>query len=1203
MRLLTLLFCFLLILAWWTRAYAQVDDVAKTEPVILTDGQDEYPLGLHLEILEDPGGELTIEDVASQELDSRFIASQVKAPNYGFTDSVYWARLHLRSEARLTDRWLLDVGFANMHFVDLYTPLADGDGFEEKQTGSLRSPETRDISHPHIVLNLTIPSQSEQTIYLRFQNGGPMILPLTLWQPNVFADETLGEQILEGVFFGVVFGLLLYYLFLFLSLREVPYLYLVLLLIGVAAYEASQANYLELYLVPSSYQVKQHIIALATALIMISIVLLHDTFLTAKKLYPNIYRMDMVLIGVWGVLAPLTFLTSYHNLATVMAPMIVVTLSASSLALIAAWPRGFRANRALIIALLGLFASILLFILGRLGVISNVTITENLFRIGFISIAVAWSLALADRVSKLKSETEEANLELRSSERWLSQILEGLPLGVAVYGKDQKPSFANRRVTEIFSTTAQGIEPDPSSERTLVESMKRYSIRVAGTDEAYPIENIPVYRALQGEPASVDDAEADLVDKRVPLEIWANPVVDGTGDVEAAVVAFQDITARKQVEKELHTSEKKFRAIVENNFDGIIFMGRDRKIFYVSPSYEQLIGFKAEEMLGKSGAGFVHPDDRARIAGVFAEILQQPGIRFRDEYRLVHEDGSLVWIETNAMNLLDDPAVQAVVLNSRNITQRKRTEVELTEYHEKLEHLVEERTRELQDARTQIATLFDSSPLGIAMATFDGTILGVNQAMQRISGYSEDELLHINLEQLYADPEQQFQVLEHLGKFGSLQDYGIKLGRRDGSFYYASLNLSKLEMAGQEVLLGVIDDVSNQVEIKEALTTLHNISYVLSSIGELPTLINDALGHLYKIVDFNRAALMLVEEDGESMTIHAYVSPSSPPEFSVNHVPISRFPSIQAILEKREAAHVPDMHAVETIQAELDNIETGWWAAALKSSRSWLSLPLTVGERTVGLLNILHGESHLYSPEDVELAKTFSNQLAVAIDNIHLSEISRLAAAANERSRIARDLHDSVTQVLFSASLLAELLPQRLRRDPESALQTATELRRLSRGALAEMRTLLLELRPSTITKTPLGELLAQLADAIASRTELSLQLNIERGPHLPADVQTTFYRIAQETMNNVLKHAQAEQMLVSLSVMPPVGSRSTEEWEGEIIMLIKDDGIGFNPGKQKSGHMGLGIMKERVAAIDAILNVESQSGQGTAVTLIWHNN
>ncbi len=148
---------------------------------------------------------------------------------------------------------------------------------------------------------------------------------------------------------------------------------------------------------------------------------------------------------------------------------------------------------------------------------------------------------------------------------------------------------------------------------------------------------------------------------------------------------------------------------------------------------------------------------------------------------------------------------------------------------------------------------------------------------------------------------------------------------------------------------------------------------------------------------------------------------------------------------------------------------------------------------------------------------------------------------------------------------------------------------------------MLLELRPAGITTIPLGVLLTQLIEAVSSRSELTIQLTIDNVPLLPAEVQTAFYRIAQEALNNVVKHAQECKVILSLSATPPFGLHRFEHWDGEIRMVVRDDGTGFSLEDQGFAHLGLGIMRERAAAIGAIFALESHPGQGTQVTLTWH--
>jgi signal transduction histidine kinase len=245
-------------------------------------------------------------------------------------------------------------------------------------------------------------------------------------------------------------------------------------------------------------------------------------------------------------------------------------------------------------------------------------------------------------------------------------------------------------------------------------------------------------------------------------------------------------------------------------------------------------------------------------------------------------------------------------------------------------------------------------------------------------------------------------------------------------------------------------------------------------------------------------------------------------------------------------------------------------------------------------------EPRSYSTEEVELATVFGNQVALAVESARLRMQREQAAAATERNRIARDLHDSVTQALFSATLVAEVLPQVGKRDPELARQGLLELGALTRGALAEMRTMLLELRPTAVVETRLSDLIRQLTDAMTGRVGLLAKYNIEPSPNLPPDVHVTFYRIAQEALNNVLKHADASRVTVSLIACPPVDPGAAGDWQGQMMLTITDNGLGFEERDLEPDQLGLGIMRERAETIGAELSLDSQSDKGTRVTVIW---
>ena len=194
-----------------------------------------------------------------------------------------------------------------------------------------------------------------------------------------------------------------------------------------------------------------------------------------------------------------------------------------------------------------------------------------------------------------------------------------------------------------------------------------------------------------------------------------------------------------------------------------------------------------------------------------------------------------------------------------------------------------------------------------------------------------------------------------------------------------------------------------------------------------------------------------------------------------------------------------------------------------------------------------------------------------------------------ERLRLARELHDSAVQALFAANMTADVLPRLWELDPDEARAALAELRRLTGGALAEMRTLLFDLQPGALTETPLGELLRQLAASFSGRARVPAEVVVERDGVLAPQVQATFYRLAQEALNNVAKHAEAERVRVRL------------RYSRKLVQLeVEDDGRGFDPDAVPAGHFGLGIMRERAAAIGARLRVASRPGGGTTVAVTW---
>lgn len=264
-------------------------------------------------------------------------------------------------------------------------------------------------------------------------------------------------------------------------------------------------------------------------------------------------------------------------------------------------------------------------------------------------------------------------------------------------------------------------------------------------------------------------------------------------------------------------------------------------------------------------------------------------------------------------------------------------------------------------------------------------------------------------------------------------------------------------------------------------------------------------------------------------------------------------------------------------------------ADAQPGCRACLAVPLVVRDDVYGVIALYYREATTFADEDVGLASSFGDQAALAIENARLREQMGASAVAAERSRLARELHDSVTQSLFAASLTAEALQQASDPTSPQARQSLSDVQRLTRGALAEMRTLLLEMRPGALAQSSLADLLAHVVQAVEARTRTPIGLTVAELRPLPADVTIALYRIAQEATNNMVRHAHAERAWVTVT--------NSDE---AVRLVVGDDGEGFDPATVGAEQLGLRIMRERADAAGAGLEIDSEIGRGTVITATW---
>jgi signal transduction histidine kinase len=219
----------------------------------------------------------------------------------------------------------------------------------------------------------------------------------------------------------------------------------------------------------------------------------------------------------------------------------------------------------------------------------------------------------------------------------------------------------------------------------------------------------------------------------------------------------------------------------------------------------------------------------------------------------------------------------------------------------------------------------------------------------------------------------------------------------------------------------------------------------------------------------------------------------------------------------------------------------------------------------------------------------FANQVAVAIENARLYRQAQALAATQERQKLARELHDSVSQALYGIALGARTADEIIRQAPEttkSLSEPIAYILDLVEAALAEMRALIFELRPESLEKEGLVVALQKHIAAVQTRYKIPISLNNPSEPVLPLSKKEACYRVAQEAIQNSIKHAQASHITVLL----------TEEDQRYCLQII-DDGRGFDALKEYPGHLGLKSMHERIERLEGELRIDSTPGSGTAIS------
>ncbi|MEW5959169.1 MAG: PAS domain S-box protein [Chloroflexota bacterium] len=734
-----------------------------------------------------------------------------------------------------------------------------------------------------------------------------------------------------------------------------------------------------------------------------------------------------------------------------------------------------------------------------------------------------------------------------------------------------------------------------------------------------------------------DDLEKKIQERTVELS-KANMALQAEvrererAEIEQARLLVQVEQERRRVSELVAILEKErdlLQTIMEHTWTQLAYLDPDFNFVRVNSAYALGSGHSREELVGRNHFDWF-PD--AENQAIFEQVRDtRQAVEFRAkpfEYTDQPERGTTYWDWTLVPVVDGTGKVQGLVFSLLDVTQRRRAEEALKQAYDELELRVQQRTQALAKANAELrievaerrqierqlrvqTTALEAAASGIIITDAGGNIRWANPAFMAMTGYPMEEIIGYNPSflksgrHLSSDYRQLWQTI-----LAGQVWHGEMINRRkDGSLYHEDQTITPVldEQGKISHFIAIKQDITERVQAYQLLeqrveertrelSTLLDLSGHVALTLELEPRLLLILDRLQAVVDYQCATVYGLAEG--RLTVLVRRSPDWQESGTRAPRPLDLSPLEQKVVYDQKPVIIRDTQA-DTLLAQAFKVAAQKWVGGMcQSTRCWLGLPLCIEDRVVGMLELQHDEPERYARPQIELAQAFANQAAVAIENHRLYEQAQELAALEERHRLARDLHDAVSQTLFSASLAAEVLPVLWKNQPDQGELCLTELQHLTKGALAEMRALLLELRPAVLAESNLGDLLRQLVSAIVSRIRLPVKLNIETPPVLPAEVQVALYRVAQEALNNIVKHAQASQVEITLVYQPLAGA--TSGGKARLELRICDNGRGFDPGSVELNHFGLGIMRERAEAIGAVFEVSSRPGHGTEIAVMW---
>ena len=663
-----------------------------------------------------------------------------------------------------------------------------------------------------------------------------------------------------------------------------------------------------------------------------------------------------------------------------------------------------------------------------------------------------------------------------------------------------------------------------------------------------------------------------------PIADSSAPVTNYKGEVKGAVLVFRDASAERQAEMTLRESEARFRHMADTAPALIWMTDTDKSYTYFNKPWLEFRGRTLEQEIGEGWMEGVHPQDVEHTKEIYDNAFDKR-IPFTREYRLWRKDSNYCWMLDNGVpRYAEDGTFLGYIGSCINIHTQKDTENTLLQ----MELLLQRQLMEME-------SIYHTAPVGLGVLDENLRYVQVNDHLAAINNLPVYEHPGQHVRDVVGDAiadrvEEIASTIMATGEPMLDVEFTGEIPTLSGEQRTWITNWDAIKnMQGEVVAINLtVQEITERKRTERQLATLHELTAALSQ-AVTPQQVAQAIAE--KTLDALNAQVAVVARLASDNTSVEVLSTQGLAEGVSNRFAYMSAEDDYPITEVIQTRQPIWIESREVYLERYPHVEALLEATGSQSS---FSLPLIVDDRAIGALGISFTTPKKLNNEERAFLQTIANHCAQALERARLNEIAREQATTEERQRLARELHDTISQVLFTASNIAQSIPITWQRDQQKAFSHLETLTSLTRSAYAEMRVLLLEMRPEHLTNIPLKHQYEQLAEALQGRKSLKAAVNIVEEAPVPPYVQEAFYRIAQEALNNIAKHANAQQVMISLTSS-----------DGMVELSVKDDGRGFDPSSPSSG-MGMTGMRERAERINAALTVSSVVEQGTEICVIW---